>query len=340
MKTFPRCLPTRFASALTIRNWIVPLWVSLIGSVGTVSPQAQEPPRITQISRTNGEIALRFTSAAAFNSRLERSTDLVQWSAVYTFARSAAVQRFDDTGARFEARQYYRVQQLTETNALTGDHIATSEGDLVIHPVNHASLVMKWKDQIIYADPVGGASLYKGLPRPTLVLVTDVHGDHIDSATINGLEGTNAVLVVPPKVLPLLSTALRAVSQVLTNGGSLSLSGFSIEAIPMYNLTPARLAYHEKGRGNGYVLNLGGKRIYVSGDTEDIPEMRNLRDIDVAFVCMNLPYTMDIPQAASAVRAFRPRRILPYHYSSSNVTQFKQLVGTDLDIEVLLRKWY
>ena len=108
----------------------------------------------------------------------------------------------------------------------------------------------------------------------------------------------------------------------------------------MYNLTPSRLSYHTKGRGNGYVLNLGGRRIYISGDTEDIREMRDLQHIDVAFVCMNLPFTMDIPQAVSAVREFRPRRIFPYHYSSSNVTQFKQLVGTDLEIEVLLRKWY
>ncbi len=312
----------------------------VIAAVPLLSVSAQELPKITQSTLTNGEITLRFTSPASFNSRLERSANLVEWSAVYTFPRTAANQQHIDTGARFESHQFYRIVKLAETNALTGDHVSTSEGDLVIHPVNHASVVMSWKDQIIYADPVGGAALYKNLPRPTLIFVTDIHRDHIDSTTINGIGGTNAVLVVPSAVLPMLSTSLRDVSRVLANGASLSVSGVGVEAIPMYNLTASRLGYHTKGRWNGYVITLGEKRVYLSGDTEDIREMRDLREIDVAFVCMNLPFTMDINQAARAVREFRPRRIIPYHYSDSNVTQFKQLVGTDLNIEVLLRKWY
>lgn len=311
------------------------LWLSSL-----LSAQAQNTPRITQTTVTNGEITLRFTSAAAFNSRLERSANLVDWHAVYTFPRSAATLQHTDSGARFFGQQFYRIVQLAETNAFTGDHVATEDGDLVIHPVDHASLVLTWKDQVIYADPVKGAALYKDLPRPTLILVTDIHNDHIDSPTINGIGGTNAVLVVPTQVLPLLSSTLRSVAKVLANGSSLETGGIHIEAIPMYNLTAGRLNYHTKGRGNGYVLTLGGKRVYVSGDTEDIPEMRALKNIDIGFVCMNLPFTMDVTQAASAVREFRPRRVLPYHYSSSNVTQFKTMVGTDLPIEVWLRKWY
>ncbi|MBI1841448.1 MAG: MBL fold metallo-hydrolase [Verrucomicrobia bacterium] len=301
---------------------------------------AQDHPKITQTGLTNGEFTLRFTSPSGFNSRLERSANLVDWSAVYTFPRTAASQLHTDTGARFASRLFYRIVQLPETNALTGDHIPTTEGDLVVHPVNHASLVMSWKDQIIYADPVGGADLYKNLPKPTLIFVTDIHPDHADSVTINGIGGANAVLVVPPAVLPMLSSGLAAVSRVMANGATLSVAGLGVEAIPMYNLTPARLQYHTKGRGNGYILTLGGKRVYLSGDTEDIQEMRNLQNIDLAFLCMNLPYTMDINQAANVTRVFRPRRVVPYHYSDSNVTQFKQLVGRDLNIEVLLRKWY
>lgn len=325
--------PTRLSR---IGSLLTAFWLTLNATSGF----SQAAPTITRTSITNGEISLRFQASGQFNTRLERSENLTDWRAVYTFPRTAAVQQHVEATPRFDQKVFYRVIQLNETNAFTGDHIATSEGDLVIHPINHASFVMTWKDQVIYADPVGGAALYKDLPRPTLIVVTDIHGDHVDSTTINGIGGANAKVIVPLAVLPMLSSGVRAVSQVMTNGSTLAISGLSIEAIPMYNLTAGRLNYHTKGRGNGYVLTLGGKRVYISGDTEDIPEMRALRDIDVAFVCMNLPFTMDINQAVSATREFKPRRIFPYHYSSSNVTQFKQLVGTDLSVEVLLRKWY
>jgi L-ascorbate metabolism protein UlaG (beta-lactamase superfamily) len=133
---------------------------------------------------------------------------------------------------------------------------------------------------------------------------------------------------------------LRKQTTVLANGETKSLHEIKIEAVPMYNLTQERLKFHDKGRGNGYVLRLGGKRVYISGDTEDIPEMRALKNIDVAFVCMNLPYTMDVTQAASAVREFRPRIVYPYHYRGSDVEKFKSLVGNDRDVEVRLRDWY
>jgi L-ascorbate metabolism protein UlaG (beta-lactamase superfamily) len=114
--------------------------------------------------------------------------------------------------------------------------------------------------------------------------------------------------------------------------------GVKIEAVPMYNLTAARLRFHNKGRGNGYVMTFGGKRVYVSGDTEDIPEMRALKNIDAAFVCMNLPYTMTPEQAADAVREFKPKVVYPYHYRGSDTAQFKKLVGDAS--EVRLRDWY
>jgi len=125
----------------------------------------------------------------------------------------------------------------------------------------------------------------------------------------------------------------------MANGDKAEVQGITVEAIPMYNITPGRTG-HTKGRGNGYVLTIDGKRIYVAGDTEDIPEMRALQNIDMAFVCMNLPFTMDINQAASAVREFRPKVVYPYHYSSSDVNRFKQLIGKDVSVEVRLRKWY
>ena len=133
---------------------------------------------------------------------------------------------------------------------------------------------------------------------------------------------------------------LRKQTTALANGETKSLHEIKIEAVPMYNLTPERLKFHNKGRGNGYVLTLGGKRVYISGDTEDIPEMRALKNIDIAFVCMNLPYTMDVNQAAGAVREFRPRIVYPYHYRGSDVEKFKSLVGNDRGVEVRLRDWY
>jgi L-ascorbate metabolism protein UlaG (beta-lactamase superfamily) len=192
---------------------------------------------------------------------------------------------------------------------------------------------------MIYNDPVGGATPYAGLPKADLILVSHSHGDHFDSATLNTVRGPSAVIIAPQAVFNSLSTTLKALTTVLTNGASANVIGLTIEAVPAYN------ANHPKGAGNGYVLTLGGKRIYMSGDTGNIAEMRALQDIDVAFVCMNLPFTMSVNDAATAVRAFRPKVVYPYHFrnqdgSQSSLTTFKRLVGADLGIEVRVRKWY
>jgi len=223
--------------------------------------------------------------------------------------------------------------------ALTGDTVATSRGDLVIHPLNHATFVMGWNQQVIYVDPVGGAERFAGLPEATLILVTDIHGDHLNADTLQSLPGT-APIVAPAAVAEKLPESLRARTTILANGESRELAGVSVTGVPMYNLTADRLKYHSKGRGNGYVLTLAGTRVYVSGDTEDIPEMRALRDIAVAFICMNLPYTMTVEQAADAVREFRPKICYPYHYRGSDVAHFKELVGADAGVDVRLREWY
>ncbi len=224
--------------------------------------------------------------------------------------------------------------------ALTGDRVPTNDGDLIIHPINHATLALGWKNLTVYADPVGGASRFTGLPRPDLILITDIHADHFNVETLEALADDRAELVAPPAVAEQLPAALRKRTTVLTNGSSKSVMGLTIHALPMYNLTPERRQFHPKGRGNGYVATFGGKRVYLSGDTEDIPEMRDLKNIDVAFLCMNLPYTMTVEQAASAVRAFKPKIVYPYHYRGSDLNRFKELVGTDLGVEVRLRDWY
>tara|TARA_B110000305_G_C19386918_1_gene612735 strand:- start:136 stop:870 length:735 start_codon:yes stop_codon:yes gene_type:complete len=220
---------------------------------------------------------------------------------------------------------------------LNGSTVPTSEGDLVINPVSHASFIMSWNGKIVYVDPVGGVGAYDGLPRPDLILLTDIHADHLDGATLAGIVG-NAEIVAPAAVLAQLPGGLveRAVS--LPNGGIAQRLDITVKAIPMYNLTEDRLQFHDKGRGNGYVLTFGDTRVYISGDTEDIPEMRALEDIDVAFICFNLPYTMTERQAADAVNAFRPGIVYPYHYRGSDLALFSNMV--DEGIEVRNGNWY
>ena len=224
---------------------------------------------------------------------------------------------------------------------VSGDRIETDSGDLVIQPLNHATFAMAWDGQTIYVDPVGGAELFEGLPTPNLILITDIHGDHLDAPTLEAIAAEDTVIVAPAAVVEQLSEGLASQARTLANGSETSLLGLTVEAIPMYNLTEDRLQYHDPGRGNGYVLTLGGKRVYISGDTEDIPEMRALTNIDVAFVCFNLPYTMTEEQAASAVVEFAPASVYPYHYGESDVERFAALVAEGGgDTEVRQRTWY
>lgn len=222
------------------------------------------------------------------------------------------------------------------------DQVQVRGGELTIQPVMHASLVLRYHNKNIYVDPAGGADLFTGLAAPDLILITDIHGDHFDTKTIEDINTAKAVLVVPQAVADKLpATADKQKVVVLNNGDNTMQQGISIEAVPMYNLPEAPDAYHVKGRGNGYVLTIGDKRVYISGDTEDIPEMRALNNIDIAFVCMNLPYTMDVNQAAAGVLAFKPKVVYPYHYRGQDVNTFKTLVNAgDQKIEVRLRNWY
>ncbi|MDW7980390.1 MAG: MBL fold metallo-hydrolase [Verrucomicrobiales bacterium] len=220
------------------------------------------------------------------------------------------------------------------------DRIGTPKGDITVYVINHATFALGWSNLTIYVDPVGPQERFGALPRPDLVLITDTHSDHFSPDTLKFVLTDQTRLVVPPAVAAQLAEPLRERTTVMTNGQVETVLNIKIEAVPAYNITPARLRYHSKGRGNGYVLTLGGTRVYISGDTEDIPEMRSLKDIDIAFVCMNLPYTMTVEQAADAVRAFRPKIVYPYHYRGSDLQKFKTLVGEDPSIEVRLRDWY
>ncbi len=224
--------------------------------------------------------------------------------------------------------------------------IPAEKDDIVITPILHATMVIQWNGLTIYMDPYGGAARFADLPAPDMVAITHVHGDHLNAATLDGLDLDNATLVAPQSVVDELGGILFRDTLLLKNGEKAEWHSIQMEAVPMYNLPETEDSRHPKGKGNGYVLTIGGKRIYISGDTEDILEMRQLKDIDVAFVCMNLPYTMDIKQAASAVLDFKPKVIYPFHYRGgggkfSDVEEFKRMVNEkNENIEVRLIEWY
>jgi len=210
-----------------------------------------------------------------------------------------------------------------------------ASGDIQVIPITHASLILKWDNMVIHVDPWSRGN-YEGQPQADLILVTDTHGDHLDSKQVVAVSKEDTIVVGPQAVQETISWA-----KVLSNGETGEFLGVKVEAMPMYNLVRGPESggvFHEKGRGNGYLLTLGDTRVYIAGDTEAIPEMLTLEDIDVAFVPMNLPYTMTVEQAAEAVRAFGPRIVYPYHYRGSDVEEFRRLVGDRS--EVRLRDWY
>lgn len=220
------------------------------------------------------------------------------------------------------------------------DEIKTTKGSISIQPVLHGTVVFTYNGKTIYVDPFGGGKVFEGIAAPDLIIITDIHGDHLNVETLAAIKTENAHFVVPRAVADQLPGNYKKTMTVIGNGETARVEGVTISALPMYNLPETPDSRHPKGRGNGYILQLGGKRIYISGDTEDIPEMRSLKNIDIAFVCMNGP-TMDINQAASAVLEFKPKIVYPFHYRGSDTEAFRKLVNdSDPNIEVRLRNWY
>jgi L-ascorbate metabolism protein UlaG (beta-lactamase superfamily) len=213
-----------------------------------------------------------------------------------------------------------------------GDMIATSGGDVGIHPVMHASLALSYGAEVFYVDPAENG--YEGLPAPTAIFITHAHGDHYNEDNLVKLAGEAVPIYVNEDVFGKLPEALKGRATAMKNGDSATVNGVGVEAIPAYNITEDRKQYHPQGVGNGYVFTFGDKKIYVAGDTEDVPELRALTGIEVAFLPMNLPYTMDVTQAADAVKAFRPAIVYPYHSRGSDLEQFTTLVGDAAEVRI------
>ncbi|NER11143.1 L-ascorbate metabolism protein UlaG, beta-lactamase superfamily [Muriicola jejuensis] len=233
----------------------------------------------------------------------------------------------------------------TESETAAQSETTSPSKAIEIYPVEHATAVIRWGEVTLYVDPVGGAETFSAYPSPDLILITDIHGDHFSAETLEALDTSDAKIIVPQAVADKLPVVFAPQVDVLNNGDTKERLGIKIEAIPMYNLREEARDFHVKGRGNGYVLTLGEERLYFSGDTEDIPEMRALKNIDKAFVCMNLPYTMTVDRAADAVLEFKPKQVYPYHYRGrpevSDVAKFAELVSSkSSDITVVQLDWY
>ena len=216
------------------------------------------------------------------------------------------------------------------------DEGMTDLGPVRLTIINHASMMIEGGGKVIHVDPVG-ANRYEGLPAADLILITHAHGDHTDPAAVARLRKEGTLILGPEAV----ARKLEGVT-VIRNGEKKDFGAWAIEAVPAYNLkrgpSPGTF-YHPKGEGNGYVLSFGGIRAYIAGDTEVIPEMRELKNIDVAFLPMNLPYTMTPEEVAEAARLIMPRMIYPYHYRGSDLAALqKALEGSG--IEVRVRDWY
>ena len=238
----------------------------------------------------------------------------------------------------------YNVPQQQGENAMEPNSQDAMSTSLKITPISHASFVMHAQGQTIFNDPVGSEA-FASQDAPNIILLSDIHGDHFDLPTLQAISKENTIIIAPQAVADLIPDSITGDVVVLPNGRSTTQNGIEIEAVPMYNFPESKDSRHTKGRGNGYIVTADSKRVYIAGDTGPTPEMKALKNIDIAFVPMNPPFTMTVEEAAEAVVAFKPKKVHPYHYRGqeglSDVAAFKKLVeGKDPNIMVELLNFY
>jgi len=216
------------------------------------------------------------------------------------------------------------------------DIITTSAGDLKITFIGHGSLIFTFNGKVIHIDPYGELADYSILPKADIILITHEHSDHFDLAVIKMLRTNKTELVLTETCAQKISGGM-----VMKNGGVQTVQGIKIEAVPAYNIIHKRdngQPFHPQGVGNGYILTFGDKRIYVAGDTENIPEMKTIQGVDVAFLPMNLPYTMTPGMVADAAKVLKPKILYPYHYGDTDTSKLVELLKDEQEIEVRIRK--
>jgi L-ascorbate metabolism protein UlaG (beta-lactamase superfamily) len=224
--------------------------------------------------------------------------------------------------------------QVKSQNLPASDQFVTGAGNVEIYFIGHGSLMLKMNDRIIYVDPVRSSGNYDNLPKADIILVTHEHFDHLDVNLINDLKKNNTAIFCNEAAAAKVQGA-----SVMKPGTGISSGIITIDAVLAYNIVNERVPgqpFHPKGSGVGYIIGFGGKRIYIAGDTENTPEMKALKNIDIAFLPMNLPYTMTPEMVADAAKAFRPKILYPYHYGETNTNKIVQLLK-DSGIEVRIR---
>jgi L-ascorbate metabolism protein UlaG (beta-lactamase superfamily) len=226
--------------------------------------------------------------------------------------------------------------QAAAQEGFESDIIKTSAGDLKITFIGHGTLMFTFGGKVIHVDPVSQEADYTKLPKADLILVTHQHGDHFDVKALDILRTEKTQLILTEICAQQVKGGM-----VMKNGEVKSIAGLKIEAVPAYNLVHMRSEgkpFHPKGEGNGYVITFGDKRVYVAGDTENIQEMKKLEKIDVAFLPMNLPYTMTPEMVADCAKAFKPRVLYPYHFGETDTSKLLGLLKDSKEIEVRIRK--
>lgn len=216
------------------------------------------------------------------------------------------------------------------------DIIPTSAGELKITFIGHGTLMFDFGGKIIHVDPVGRYADYTKLPKADVILITHEHGDHLDPGAISSIRTEKTDIVLTEKCAEKVKEGI-----IMKNGDTKTVQEILIEAVPAYNIVHMRrggVPFHPKGVGNGYIITFGDKRVYVAGDTENTPEMKKLTNVDIAFLPMNLPYTMTPEMVADAARAFRPKILYPYHYGDTDTSRIVELLKDEKDIEVRIRK--
>jgi L-ascorbate metabolism protein UlaG (beta-lactamase superfamily) len=216
------------------------------------------------------------------------------------------------------------------------DIIPTSEGNLEITFIGHGTLMFNFNDKIIHADPFNKLADYSKMPKADIILITHHHGDHLDPTAIEKIRNEKTIILYSE-----LSAEKLDGGVVLKNGETKTTDGIEIEAVPAYNLVHKRdngEPFHMKGTCNGYIISFGDKKVYVAGDTENTPEMKSLKDIDIAFLPMNLPYTMTPEMVADAAKSFKPKILYPYHYGDTDISRIVNLMKDEKEVEVRIRK--
>lgn len=219
---------------------------------------------------------------------------------------------------------------------MESDTIKTSKGNLVISFLGHGSLMLSWNGKIIHVDPISSEADYKTLPKADLILITHEHYDHLDLKAVGHIKTPATKIVGSPEVGRQIEGII-----VMENGDRQTVDGLPIEAVPAYNIkhmsAPGK-PFHPKGIGNGYLVAFGDQRLYIAGDTENIPEMKQLKNVDIAFLPMNLPYTMTPEMVAAAAKMFHPKILYPYHQGETDTAKLAVLLQGEKGIEVRIRK--